>query len=185
MKIITHDFRLPRILSKNPLRTIWLSFLFMFLFVQSTTAQIYCQEQSMWCWAACIQSSLFQADVYDTQSNIVSRLEGWPRNRPANNSEVIAVLQSYDFRAWEVRRPASFQELAATLYEGWKVIAFVNPSRNPQIGHYIMLQGLTPEGLVVISDPSPFNGCQTYVQSVQDLYRQWNWSASIVVGTPQ
>lgn len=175
---------LPRITCRSQLRTLVLSFLFLFLCVQSTRAQIYCQEQSMWCWAACIQSSLFQANVYDTQSNIVSRLEGWPRNRPANNAQVIAVLQSYEFRAWEVRRPASYQELASTLHQGWKVIAFVNPSRNPQIGHYIMLQGLTPEGLVVISDPSPMDGCRTYVHSIQDLYHQWNWSASVLVGTP-
>ncbi|WP_170249843.1 papain-like cysteine protease family protein [Gillisia hiemivivida] len=150
----------------------------------SIVAQMICQEQSMWCWAACIQSSLSQANVYKTQSDIVSRLVGWPQDRPANNEDVIAVLRSFNFRAWEVQRPANPLELYNTLNEGWKIIAFVNPSRNPQLGHYIMLQGIAQDGSIMVSDPAPTPGCQSYNQNISDLYERWNWGASIVVGTP-
>ncbi len=151
--------------------------------LHTTKAQINCQEQSMWCWSACIQSALGQANVLQTQAQIVSRLTGYPQNRPANAEEVIAVLRSYNFRAWNVAYPATPQQLYATLADGWKLIAFVNPTRNPQIGHFIMLQGISPAtGRIIVSDPAT---CATYEQNVQQLYYAWNWSSTVVVGRPQ
>lgn len=144
-------------------------------------AQIQPQEQSMWCWASCIQSSLAQANYFQSQAQIVARLTGWPMNRPARIEELIMVLQSYNFRAWSVGYPANPQQLYATLQTGWKMIAFVNPTNNPQVGHFIMLQGVTPRGGIVVSDPA--TGV-TYEQSPQQLYFAWHWSASIVVGAP-
>lgn len=144
-------------------------------------AQIYTQEASMWCWASCIQSALGQANVNQSQSQIVARLTGWPQNRPARIEEVIFILNSYNFRAWSVEYPANPQQLYNTLTTGWKLIGFVNPTNNPQVGHFIMLQGISSNGLVVVSDPA--NG-MTYEQNVTQLYNAWNWSRSIVVGTP-
>ena len=147
----------------------------------NVNAQISVQENSMWCWASCIQSSLYQANVNQSQAAIVSRLTGWPQNRPASIDEVISILHSYNFRAWSVNQPANPQQLYNTLTSGWKLIAFVNPSNNPSVGHFIMLQGISPNGYVVVSDPA--DG-RTYEQDVRTLYFRWNWSRSIVVGTP-
>ena len=152
-----------------------------FIFIQSSKAQIYQQEESMWCWASCIQSALSQANVRQNQAQIVARLTGWPENRPASIDEVISVLRSYKFRAWSVSYPANPQQLYNTLAGGWKLIAFVNPTNNPQVGHFIMLQGISSRGLIKVSDPTYGN---TYEQNVQQLYYGWNWSRSIVVGTP-
>ncbi|NEN22347.1 hypothetical protein G3O08_02375 [Cryomorpha ignava] len=151
------------------------------LFAAVASGQINRQEQSMWCWATCIQSSLYQGNVEQSQSAIVSRLTGWPQNRPAAIDEVISVLQSYKFRAWSVGYPASPQQLYSTLSDGWKLIAFVNPMDNPTVGHFIMLQGVTPNGLIRVSDPA--DG-RTYEQDPQTLYNGWKWSRSIVVGMP-
>jgi len=157
--------------------------LILFLVVSSNilTAQINRQEQSMWCWASCIQSSLYQANVNVSQASIVSRLTGWPQNRPASILEVINVLRSYNFKAWAVSYPANPTQLYNTLATGWKVIAFVNPTNNPSVGHFIMLQGISQDGLIIVSDPMYGN---TYKQNIKDLYYGWKWSQSIVVGAP-
>jgi len=151
------------------------------LTLNSIHAQIYRQEADMWCWASCIQSALGQAGVSQTQAQIVTRLTGWPQNRPARIEEVIAILRSYNFQAWSVAYPANPMQLYNTLSSGWKLIAFVNPSNNPMVGHFIMLQGISPNGFVVVSDPATG---MTYEQNVDQLYYAWKWSQSIVVGTP-
>ena len=84
-------------------------------------AQIYVQEESMWCWASCIQSTLGQANINQSQAQIVARLTGWPQNRPARIEEVISILNSYNFRAWAVEYPANPQQLFNTLSTGWKI----------------------------------------------------------------
>ena len=154
--------------------------LFLSISIQ-VNSQIKTQESSMWCWASCIQSALFQAIVNQSQSAIVARLAGYPQNRPANALEVASVLRSYNFSATVVNFPANPQQLYSTLSSGWKLIAFVNPSNNPQIGHFIMIQGVAPNGLIIVSDPA--TGA-TYRQSLNDLYFRWRWSQSVVVGTP-
>lgn len=157
--------------------------IFSFLILCSLTAkgQIAQQEQPMWCWAACIQSALWQANVIQSQSQIVSRLTGYPQNRPANIVEITYLLQTYNFKAWTVSYPANFQQLYNSLLTGWKLIAFVNPTNNPQVGHFIILQRISTNGLIVVSDPSTG---MTYEQNVEQLYYAWKWGGSVVVGTP-
>jgi ABC-type bacteriocin/lantibiotic exporter with double-glycine peptidase domain len=116
-----------------------------------------------------------------TQAQIVSRLSGWPQNRPANLNEITYLLKTYNFNAWSVTYPANYEQLYNTLLTGWKLIAFVNPSDNPQIGHFIILQSISNNGFVVVSDPSTG---MTYEQRIEQLYYTWKWGGSVVVGTP-
>ena len=117
------------------------------------------QLEQNWCWAASIQDVLRQAGVNQTQQQIATVLDGWPRNRPAH-------------------RPASPGELYQTLAGGWKLIAFVRPSSGA-VGHFIVLQGINNQGGVIVSDP--WTG-HTYVNSLNQLYHQWRWGGSVVVG---
>lgn len=141
-------------------------------------AQIERQQAMNWCWASCIQSVLGQSGRYLTQPQIAATLDGWPRDRPAQIMEVVRLLQYYGLRSWAVQRPAAPQELYQTLASGWKIIAFVRPSGG-MVGHYIVLQGFTPQGGIIVSDPA--NG-QTFVNSLQQLYYAWIWEQAIVVG---
>ncbi len=163
------------------MKKLFLIFIFFVTTITNLNAQITFQEKSMWCWASCIQSALFQGNVYQTQSQIVTRFAGWPQNIPANNIQIISILNSYNFKAWSVQYPANPQQLYNTLFSGWKLIAFVNPTNNPQIGHFIILQGISANGLIIVSDPS--SGL-TYEQNLNSLYYAWNWSSSVIVGTP-
>lgn len=105
-------------------------------------------------------------------------LDGWPRNRPAYMGEVIGLLNVHGLRAWAVGYPASPEQLYSTLAQGYKIIAFVNP-QGGMVGHYIVLQGLTPNGTIVVSDP--YSGV-TSAQTPSTLYYAWVWKASAVVG---
>ena len=139
------------------------------------------QQAQNWCWAASVQDVMAQAGLYQTQPQIAARLDGWPRDRPAYTQELVLLLQSYGFRAWQAGRPGSSQELYGSLNNGWKLIAFVRPSSGA-VGHFIVLQGIDPRsGGVIVSDP--WTG-QTYVNSLQQLYQGWRWGDSVVVGTP-
>ncbi len=144
-------------------------------------AQIEQQEQPMWCWATCVQSCLSQVNIFQEQSKIVSNLTGGLLlTVPMKTSEVVNILHYYHFKASEVPFPANEQLLLNALTTGLKVIAFVSPVNIPQPGHYIILQGVNPNGQIIISDPA--NG-QTYVQGSKQLYNLWNWEGTIVVGT--
>lgn len=157
-------------------------FIYCLLFISiQVSSQISIQEQPMWCWASCIQSALWQANVQQSQPQIVARLTGWPQNRPANLAEITYLLQTYNFKAWTVPYPANYQQLYNTLQTGWKLIAFVNPTNNPQVGHFIILQRVANNGLIVISDPATG---MTYEQGIEQLYYAWKWGGSVVVGTP-
>lgn len=156
-------------------------FAVVFLFSGSHVLAIEQQLAMNWCWAASIQDVMVQAGRYQTQEQISARLDGWPRDRPAYIGEVVALLNSYGFRAWQAGRPGSPQELLNTLSTGWKLIAFVRPSNGP-VGHYIVIQGVDRNtGGVVVSDP--WMGA-TYTNSIWQLYADWRWSDSIVVGAP-
>ncbi len=151
------------------------------LYSYNSFSQISIQEQPMWCWASCIQSALWQGSVIQSQPQIVARLTGYPQNRPANSAEINYILQSYNFKSWVVPYPANVQQLYNTLQTGWKLIAFVNPTNNPQVGHFIILQRISNNGLIVVSDPATG---MTYEQNAEQLYYAWKWGNSVVVGTP-
>lgn len=154
----------------------------LFLIVPIITSAIERQQAQNWCWAASVQDVMAQAGFYQTQQQIAARLDGWPRDRPAYTQELVRLLQSYNFRSWQAGRPGSPQELYRTLNDGWKLIAFVRPS-NGAVGHFIVLQGIDQRsGGIIVSDP--WTG-QTYVNSLQQLYRGWRWGDSVVVGTPR
>ena len=139
------------------------------------------QKTDNWCWAASVQDVMAQVGFYQSQEQIAAKLDGWPSNRPAHIQELVALLQSYGFRAWQSGRPGTPQELYRTLYDGWKLIAFVRPSQGP-VGHYIVLQGIDPmTGGIISSDP--WTGV-TKLYSMQDLYNGWRWGDSVVVGAP-
>lgn len=151
------------------------------LLVSQMASAIERQLAVNWCWAASVQDVMVQAGFYQTQQQIAVRLDGWPRDRPAYTLELVALLRSYGFRAWQAGRPGSPQELYSTLTSGWKLIAFVRPS-NGAVGHFIVLQGVDPtSGGIIVSDP--WTG-QTYLNSLQQLYQVWRWGDSVVVGTP-
>lgn len=150
--------------------------------ISASTAQAIERQRAMnWCWAASIQDVMAQAGHYAAQEEIAARLSGWPQDRPAHVNELVALLQSYGFRAWRAGRPGSPQELFGALGSGWKLIAFVRPSQGA-IGHYIVLEGIDPAtGAVVASDP--WNG-STLAYSLPQLYAGWRWSDSVIVGAP-
>ncbi len=149
----------------------------------TSTAAIAIEQQRArnWCWAASVQDVMAQADVYQTQTEIAARLDGWPRDRPAYTQELVMLLKSYGFRSWQAGRPGSPEELYGTLMNGWKLIAFVRPSGGP-VGHFIVLQGIDPDsGGIIVSDP--WTG-RTYVNGIEQLYYAWRWVDSVIVGTP-
>lgn len=158
------------------------SFLLILLILSSSQLQAIERQRAMnWCWAASIQDVMAQAERYATQEQISARLDGWPRDRPAYIGEVVGLLNSYGFRAWQAGRPGSPQELFNTLRTGWKLIAFVRPSGGA-VGHYIVLQGVDQAtGNVLVSDP--WTG-YTYFNSLPQIYMSWQWTDSIVVGAP-
>lgn len=152
------------------------------MFAVSPVQAIEQQRAMNWCWAASVQDVMAQVGRYQTQEQISARLDGWPRDRPAYIGELVELLNSYGFQAWQAGRPGSEQELFNTLSNGWKLIAFVRPSGGA-VGHYIVLQGIDPNtGGVIISDP--WTGA-TYLNSLPQLYAGWRWSDSVVVGAPQ
>lgn len=164
------------------MKRITTSLLLVAALLSSSFAQAIEQQQAMnWCWAASIQDVMAQAGSYTSQEEIAARLDGWPSDRPAYINEVVALLNSYGFRAWQAGRPGSPQELFDSLSSGWKLIAFVRPSGGT-VGHYIVLQGIDPySGGVIVSDP--WTGA-TYVNSLPQLYAGWRWFDSVVVGAP-
>lgn len=155
--------------------------LFFSLSLSSFSFAIERQKQTNWCWAASVQDVMYKAGVYWTQDQIAARLDGWPRDRPANVHELVLLLNSYGFRAWQAGYPGSPVDLYNTLNSGWKLIALARPSGGP-VGHFIVLQGIDPfTGGVVVSDPA--NG-MTYQSPIETLYANWHWEDSVVVGTP-
>ena len=138
------------------------------------------QERSNWCWVASTQDVLAQVGINKTQTEIASRLLGAPIDQPAYAIQVAGLLNSYGMTAWEIQVPASPQQLQSTLNSGWRIIALARPTSSA-VGHFIVLQAANSYGQVVISDPANGN---TYVSSVSQLYSQWHWIESVVVGQP-
>lgn len=137
------------------------------------------QQRAMnWCWASAIQCVTAHGGIQIRQVDIAARLDGWPQNRPASMPEVMALLTSYGIPS-RIGGTGTPQQIYSTLSSGYKIIAFVKPSNNSQVGHYIVLLGFTPNGNVIIFDP--WTG-QRSVSSIQQLYYLWRWQASIIVG---
>ena len=151
------------------------------LMVFSSSQAMQRQEASNWCWAASIQDVMAQTGRFLPQAAISARLDGVPRDRPAYVGEVVGLLRSYGFRAWQAGRPATPDELAGTLGSGWRVIALARP-QGGTVGHFIVLQAADPRtGLVRLSDPATG---MSQVQPMAQLYQQWHWEDSVVVGAP-
>lgn len=151
------------------------------LFVATATQAIEQQRTVNWCWASAVQEVLAQVNVRQSQTQVAARLDGWPQDRPAYIQELVLLLQSYGFQAWQAGRPGSPHELYGALVSGWKLIALVHPS-NSDVGHYIVLQGIDPmSGGIIVSDP--WTGA-TYMNSLPQLYLGWRWGDSVVVGIP-
>lgn len=151
------------------------------LLVNSTFSfgQIETQRAQNWCWAACIQSLIYQSSGQKYSQISISRdLDGWPQDRPAHIIEVISLLKYYGFSAWRAGRPGTPEELYTLLTSGWKLIAFVRPT-NSSIAHFIVLQGADMYGNIIVSDPA-FG--LTVKNSLNDLYFSWKWEDSIIVG---
>jgi hypothetical protein len=158
--------------------TIKIAVVTVILFFSTSASTIEMQRYSNWCWAASIQDVVAQAGYYESQDQVVSRLTGWPQNRPAYIGEVVALVRSYGLRAWQAQRPGSPDELYNTLVSGWKLIAFVRPNGGP-IGHYIVLQGIDNYGNIITSDPATGT---TVANAPAIIYNHWHWSDSVVVG---
>ena len=135
------------------------------------------QRAMNWCWAAAIQDVLKPHRIHESQESIVFRLNGWLPDRPATIYEVENLVRSYGVRATTVHRPGNVYELASTLERGHQIIALAYPS-NGAVGHFIVLEGITPDG-VIIADPATG---RTSTFPIASLYYQWRWSHSIVVG---
>lgn len=151
------------------------------LYSQPGIQNIERQKAINWCWAACVQSLVNQANRgYYTQDQIASALSGWPADRPAFVYEVANLCRFYGLRAWQAGYAGSPNDLYGSLSNGWKLIAFVMPNGGP-VGHYIILQGIDyRSGLIIVSDPATG---QTNLIDLNHLYLSWRWIDSVVVGT--
>lgn len=135
------------------------------------------QERSNWCWAACIQEVLKFHHVAESQSNIVTKLRGWPANTPARIEEVAMELRNaYGLSAVPANYPPTPAQLQNCLMQGKTIIALINPARNPFEGHFVVLSG--GNGNVVgVGDPAKGN-VRPY--PAQDIYNA-AWLGSVVV----
>jgi ABC-type bacteriocin/lantibiotic exporter with double-glycine peptidase domain len=160
------------------MKKLLVTFIAAFVVVLLSNSKAIEQQQALnWCWAASVQDVLAQAGIYQSQTDIAARLDGWPQNRPAYIQELVLLLRSYGLTAWQAGRPGSPQELYSTLRSGWKIIAFVRPSNGP-IGHYIVLEGIDQNGYIYVADPA--TGI-TNLNPIRALYYGWRWIDSVVV----
>lgn len=155
--------------------------LFCALVVGGNAWSIERQKMLNWCWAASVQDVIKQVGISQTQDHVAARLLGWPYDRPAYASEVVALFNMYGLKAWRVDYPASPAQLRSTLQAGWRVVALARPNGGT-VGHFIVLQAADDGGNVVVSDPAT-GGDST--MPITALYRNWKWEASVVVGKPK
>jgi hypothetical protein len=136
------------------------------------------QKASNWCWAASVQDVLQKAHMYTSQEEVVVRLTGSLQNRPAYTWELAKLLNSYGMPATQAGRPGSPQELANTLAGGRILIAFVRPGSGP-VGHFVVIDGLTYDGRVRLSDPATGG---TRMIPLWSLYQVYGWGDAVLVG---
>jgi len=135
------------------------------------------QEAQYWCWAACVQSLIYQSGNNISQSDIAAALSGFPWDRPATLDELTGLLQQYGFSAMRTGKPASQWQMVQIFDAREKIIAYVEQDNNG-IGHSVLLQGIDKDLNVYISDPA--TGL-TSRRHVKDVYEGWKWLDAIVV----
>jgi hypothetical protein len=136
------------------------------------------QQGLYWCWVSVIQYLLSQSCINLTQRQIATRLMGSAiTDRPGHYLEILNLIQSYGFAAWQVPHPYTEDELRTALHSGFKVIAQVVPNGGT-VGHLIVLDGILRDGSIVVADPGT-GSVQSY--TICDLYCRWKWTSSIVV----
>ncbi len=113
--------------------------------------------------------------AYYSQASIVARLTGWPEDRPAYASEVVYLLHTYGLPATETYRPGNPQELYGTFAQGNVIVALVDPSGG-QEGHFVVFEGATARGDIVVADP--WTGT-TLAYPLGVVY-SWNWMDAVV-----
>ena len=125
------------------------------------------QEESMWCWAASIQTVLRYYGVTISQEQIVARIYGSALNEPATDAAISASLNGWAFDSHGRRvvirsriatgRP-SLNVLMNEVARGRPILVTVNPASS-SIAHAVVLTAATHIGRGVTSlvyrDPWP------------------------------
>jgi len=125
------------------------------------------QEESMWCWAASIQTVLHYFNVTISQEQIVARIYGTAVNEPASDAAISASLNGWAFdchvrkiviRSRVATGPPSLNVLMNEVARGRPILVTVNPAGS-SIGHAVVLTAATHIGRRVTSlvyrDPWP------------------------------
>jgi len=125
------------------------------------------QEESMWCWAASIQTVLRYYGVTIRQEQIVARIYGSALNEPASDPVISASLNGWAFdchgrkvviRSRVATGPPSLNVLMNEVARGRPILVTVNPAGS-SIGHAVVLTAATHSGRCVTSlvyrDPWP------------------------------
>jgi hypothetical protein len=136
------------------------------------------QEQSSWCWAACVQDVEDQSGISESQTDIVSRLYGNPIDQGATIPQVAAVLHQVGIHGSIVMRPPMTPlEIVGAFSSSRKIIALVDPMLGA-MGHFVVLEAADPMGNVLVSDPfPPF----TRWMPVAAVYQQYHWIGSVLI----
>jgi len=125
------------------------------------------QEESMWCWAAAIQTVLHYYGVTISQQQIVARIYGTALNEPASDAAISASLNGWAFdchgrkvviRSRIATGPPSLNVLMNEVARGRPILVTANPAAS-SIGHAVVLTAATHIGRCVTSlvyrDPWP------------------------------
>lgn len=125
------------------------------------------QEESNWCWAACVEIVLEYGGINITQSQIVSRVFGDTRNEEASQREIMAALSGWGFDRRGIPRKiycrqvtGAESEVISALSRGWPLIVGIR-NRNGTGYHavvlshleYIIVNGQYSIQTVTIKDP--------------------------------
>jgi Papain-like cysteine protease AvrRpt2 len=125
------------------------------------------QEESMWCWAASIQTILHSYGVPITQKQIVARVYGNPMNEPGTDAAISASLNgwAFDFLGRKViiqsrvaQGPPPLAVLVQEIARQHPILVTFNHSPSTT-GHAVVITGASHVGLRVTSlvyrDPWP------------------------------
>ena len=136
------------------------------------------QQYSNWCWAAAIQDVLLTKGIPQSQTQVVHGVYGQVVNQPANLHQIKNYLNYNGVFTGQIASVGTPYELQTILARGAKVIAFVNPSSNPYLGHFVVFEGLDRHGRILVGDPAD-GQIRTY--NLEEVYYGWKWSGSLVV----